>query len=116
MQCAAIGARLVSYAKNDERVGSRCSCRRSAGGDGETHSPTGVSFQLHSVSPDPTKTAATYEHRSERSEQSNTACASDASFKLRGASAGHPLQHLSGLRGDLVLAQHLVLRSDRLGH
>ncbi len=55
---------------------------------------------------------------SQRAERAieHSACASDASFKLRGASARHPLQHLSGLRGDLVLAQHLVLRSDRLGH
>jgi hypothetical protein len=32
----------------------------------------GVGLQLDSVSPDPTKKAATYEHRSERSEQLDT--------------------------------------------
>jgi hypothetical protein len=32
----------------------------------------GVGLHLDSVSPDPTKTAVTYEHRSERSEQLDT--------------------------------------------
>ena len=62
-----------AYAKRDERLSSRCSCRRSAGGAGETRSRIESGFEDGQVSPDPTKTAATNEHRRERSEQSNRA-------------------------------------------
>jgi hypothetical protein len=110
----------VCLAKSDERVGLQRACARDASftaSRASERAPTsaGAMRETHLLRVKQEKATVSLAKSDERVGLKR-ACARDASFKLRGASARHPLQHLSGLRGDLVLAQHLVLRSDRLGH